>query len=67
MCSFGLVEDQSCHCILNERSEPGTRRRGTSLKHFIFNTEIAGDKYTHPMTLRLDPEAGKHRAFEGET
>ncbi len=39
--------------------EPGTRRRGTSLKHFIFNTEIAGDKYTHPMTLRLDKDMGR--------
>ncbi len=47
--------------------EPGTRRRGTSLQHFIYNTEIAGDKYTHPMTLRLDTEAGKHRALKGET
>ncbi len=47
--------------------EPGTRRRGTSFKHFIFYTEIAGDKYTHPMTLRLNTEAGKHRALKGET
>ncbi len=47
--------------------EPGTRRRGTSLKHFILNTEIAGDKYTHPMTLRQNTEAGKHRALKGET
>ncbi len=33
----------------------------------LFNTEIAGDKYTYSMTLRLDTEAGKHRALKGET
>ncbi len=47
--------------------EPGTRRRGTSLEHFIFHTEIAGNKYTYSMTLRLNTEAGKHRAYKGET
>ncbi len=56
-----------CHSIL---MEPGTRRHGTSAKHldFIFqHTAIAGDKYTYQMTLRLDTEAGKHRAYKAET
>ncbi len=47
--------------------EPGTRRRGISLEHFIFHTEIPGDKYTYSMTLRLNTEAGKHKAIKGET
>ncbi len=46
-----------------------TRRQGTSLKLklLIENTEITGDKYINTMTLRQHIEAGKHRAFKGDT
>ncbi len=37
------------------------------LRTLYLNTEIAGDRYTCSMTLRLDTEAGKHRALKGET
>ncbi len=55
-----------CHDPLWSRE---TRRRGTSLKRklLITKTEIAGDKYIYTMTLRQHTEAGKHRAFKGET
>ncbi len=49
---------------------PGTRRRGTSFKHFNSNTEqrsLETGTHTQGMTLRLDTEAGKHRALKGET
>ncbi len=51
---------------------PGTRRRRTSFKHFITNTEVAGaqvhtSKGLQGMTLRLDTDAGKHRALKGGT
>ncbi len=49
---------------------PGTRRRGTSFKHFNSNTEqrsLETGTHTQGMTLRLDKEAGKHRALKGET
>ncbi len=54
------------------RYTPGARkmrRQGTSLKRklLITKTEIAGDKYIYTMTLRQHTEAGKHRAFKGET
>ncbi len=41
------------------RQEHGTRRRGTSFKNTLINTEIAGDRYTHSMTLRLDKDTGR--------
>ncbi len=48
--------------------EPGTRRRGTAVKHFIWKHSDRWRTGTHTkMTLRLETEAGKHRAFEGET
>ncbi len=37
------------------------------LRTLYLNTAIAGDRYTRSMTLRLDTEAGKHRALKGET
>ncbi len=46
------------------------RRRGTSFKHFNCNTEqrsLETGTHTQGMTLRLDTEAGKHRALKGET
>ncbi len=56
-----------CHDTLGE---PGTRRRGTSAKHldFIYKTQRSREThYPHKMMLRMDPEAGKHRAYKGET
>ncbi len=48
--------------------EPGTRRRGTAVKHFIWKHRDRWRTGTHSkMTLRLDTEAGKHRALKGET
>ncbi len=46
--------------------------RNEEARNFLLNTlfnitEIAGDKYTYSMTLRLNTEAGKHRALKGET
>ncbi len=46
---------------------PGTRRRGTAVKHFIVtqNLEIAGEQVHTKMTLILDTDAGKHRVLKG--
>ncbi len=45
------------------------RRRGTSLEYFILTEQRSLETSTHTqvMTLRLDTEAGKHRALKGET
>ncbi len=42
--------------VAQRSQEHGTRRRGTSFEHLITQnteiTEIAGDRYTHSLTLR---------------
>ncbi len=48
----------------------GCQERGTSFKYFNSNTEqrsLETGTHTQGMTLRLDTEAGKHRALKGET
>ncbi len=50
---------------------PGTRRRGTSFKHFNCNTEqrsLETGTHTQGMTLRLDTEAEKNTGLiKGQT
>ncbi len=45
----------------------GSQERGTSLEHFILTEQRSLETGTHTqvMTLRLDTEAGKHRAYKG--
>ncbi len=66
--------DTICHTCLQRRvtmhrgsQEHGTRRRGTSFKNTLINTEIAGDRYTHSMTLRLDKDTGRTEDLKRET
>ncbi len=45
----------------------GCQERGTSFKHFNSNTEqrsLETGTHTQGMTLRLDTEAGKQRAYK---
>ncbi len=51
---FMLVFGKGVQSSVTVHGEPGTRRRGTSLNTLFNITEIAGDKYIHPMTLRLN-------------
>ncbi len=43
----------------------GTRRRGTSLKHFISIQRSLETSTQHPMTLRLNTEAGNTGLLKG--
>ncbi len=47
--------------------EPGTRRRRTSLKHFIRIQRSLETCTRTTRTIRFHTEAGKHRALKGET